>query len=291
MLHATAVVGEPCVVEELVEVERVTEALEERVVGAADVHESVLRAERLVRDDGRVDVPLRPRDRPVREVTRGLAREQRDLAADHRRVDHLALAGPVPRLERGDDREGGEHPRDHVGLWHADHDRIAAGLAGQAHHPTHALDHEVVGRPRTPGAVLPESGDMADDRAPVHRADPVVRAAESCEDPGAEVLDDDVRAFDEPLEDRLAVGMLQVAGHAPLVPVDREVVRRHAVDRGRRPLTRLVTGSGYLDLHDVGAVVREQQRAVGARECPGEVHDADALERSRRAAADRGKEL
>ena len=38
-------------------------------------------------------------------------------------------------------------------------------------------------------------------------------------------------------------------------------------------------------------MVREQQRAVGARECPGEVHDADALERSRRAAADRGKEL
>ena len=72
VLHARAVVGEPLVFEELFEVERAAETLEERVVPAADVHEAVGRAERLVRDDRAVHVPLGRGDRPVGEIARGL---------------------------------------------------------------------------------------------------------------------------------------------------------------------------------------------------------------------------
>ena len=126
---ALGVVGEALVLEQLVEIERATEALEERAVGDADVHVPVTRAERLVRNDRRVHVALGPRHGPVGEVARGLARQHRDLPADHRRVDDLPLTAPLARVECGGDRERREHPRDHVGLRHADHDRIAAGLA------------------------------------------------------------------------------------------------------------------------------------------------------------------
>ena len=178
MRDALRIVGEAVVLEQLVEVERSTEALEERVVRDADVHVAVARAEGLVRDDRRVHVPFRPRDRAVGEVARGLAREHRDLAADHRRVDDLPLAAPLARAQRGGDRERREHAGDHVGLRHADHDRIAAGLAGEAHDPAHPLHDEVVRGPRATGAVLPEAADVAEDRARIDRADAFVGKAE-----------------------------------------------------------------------------------------------------------------
>ena len=137
-------------------------------------------------------VALAPGHRPVGEVARGLPRQQRDLPADHRRVDHLPLTGALARVQRSDDSEGREHTRDHVGLRDADHDRFAAGLAGEAHDPAHPLHDEVVRRPRAAGSILTEAADMADDRAPVDRADAIVGEAETREHTRAEVLNDDV---------------------------------------------------------------------------------------------------
>ena len=124
MRHARRVVGEPRIVEQLLEVERAAEALEQRVVRDADVHVPVRRAERLVRDDRGVDVALTARHRAVGEEARGLPGEERDLPADHRRVDDLTLAVAPAREERRGHRECGEHPGDHVGLRHADHRRL-----------------------------------------------------------------------------------------------------------------------------------------------------------------------
>src|SRR2546430_4132207 len=241
----------------------------------------IARAERLIRNDRRMDVPLGPWDRPVREVTRGLAREQRHLAADHRRVDDLALAGALTRVQGGGDRERGEHARDHVRLRDADHDRIAPGLAGEAHDPAHSLHDEVVRGPRATRTVLPEPADVAQDRARIDPAHAFVGKAEARERAGTEVLDDDVAFLDEPLEHALAVRILEVDGHAALVAIDREVVRGDPLDAGRRPLTCLVTRPGHLDLDHVRAVIAEHERAVRPRQRAREIEDAYAVERAR----------
>ena len=196
VLDAAPVVGESRVVEKILEVDRAAEAFEERVVGAADVHEPIRRAERLIGHDRGVHIAFRMGHRAVGEIARRLPREQRHLSPDHRRVDDLSLAGPMPGFERRDDRERREHPRHHVGLRHTDHHRVAAGWTGEAHHAAHPLHHEVVRRPRTPRPILPEPGDMADDRLAVHRTNPVVGKTETPENSGTEVLDHDVGAFD-----------------------------------------------------------------------------------------------
>jgi len=293
-----SVVREPRVLSELVEIDRPAEALEQRVVGAADVHVAVRRGERLIGHDRGVDVAFRARHRALGEPPGGLSRQQGDLPADHRRVDRLPEAGPRPRMERRGDREGGEHPGDHVRLGDPDHRRHPIRLAGEAHDPAHPLDDEVVRRPGPPRAVLAEPGDLAVDRARVQRGDALLREPESGHRPRTEILDDDIGSLDEPLECRLPRGMLEVEGDAALVPVDREVVRRHAVLVRGRPAPRLVAGPRLLDLDDLGAVVGEHERAVRTGERPGQVDDADAMQcalgRSRtvrHATADRGKRL
>jgi len=132
---------------------------------------------------------------------------------------------------------------------------------------------------------------VADDRLAVHRTHPVVGKTETPENPGTEVLDQHIGALDQSLEDPLAVGMLQIACDAPLVAVDREVIRRHAVDRRRRPVARLVAGPRDLDLHDVGAVIREHQRAVRTRERTRQIDDANAIERAAFLAGHRGEQF
>ena len=101
-------------------------------------------------------VALRPGDGSIGEVPRRLSREQRDLPADHGRVDDLTLASPVTCFEGHHDRERREHTRHYVGLRDTDHHRIAAGSTGEAHHAAHPLYDEVVCRPGAPRSVLTE---------------------------------------------------------------------------------------------------------------------------------------
>ena len=144
-------------------------------------------------------------------------------------------------------------------------------MAGEAHDPAHPLHDEVVRRPRPARPVLSESRDAAEDRAPVEGPNAAGREPEPLEGPGAEVLDDDVGALDKPLEDLLPIRVLEIQRDAPLVAVDREVVRGDPADLRRRPFAGLVALSGLLDLHDVGAVVREHERAVRTRKCPRQI--------------------
>ena len=202
------------------------------------------------------------------------------MAADHRRIDHLALAARPPRVQRGRDRERREHAGHHVGLGHAHHHRVAARLAGEAHDPAHPLHDEVVSGPGATGAILAEAADVTHDDARRDRADAVVGEAEVRERPRAEVLDQHIAALDHSLEHALPLGVLEVEGDAPLVAIDREVIRRHALDLRRHPRPGLVTGPRELDLDDVGAVVGEHQRAIRTGERAREIEDVDARQRA-----------
>jgi hypothetical protein len=163
---ALRVVGETLVLEQLLEVRGHAEALEERVVRDPDVHVAVARTEGPGTGRSTRARSLGPRHRPIAKKARGLAREQRDLPSDHRRVDDLSLAGAIARVQGCGDRERGEHARDDVGLRHADHDRIAARLAGQTHDPAHPLNDESYAghaRPARPGrSRLTYRGSFAD---------------------------------------------------------------------------------------------------------------------------------
>src|SRR5207249_3238277 len=94
------------------------------------------------------------------------------------------------------------------------------------------------------------------------RPDAVFGEAEVRARPRPEVLDQHIAALDHSLEHALPLGVLEVEGDAPLVAIDREVIRRHALDLRRHPRPGLVTGPRELDLDDVGAVVGEHQRAI-----------------------------
>ena len=85
--------------------------------------------------------------------------------------------------------------------------------------------------------------------------------------------------------------MLQIAGDAAFVAVDREVVGGYAFYRGRRPFACLIARAGHLDLHDVGAVVGEHQRAVRTCERAREIDNANSLKRATLAADHRGPAL
>ena len=96
----------------------------------------------------------------------------------------------------------------------------------------------------------------------------------------AVVLDQDVGAGEQPAQDGEVVPALQVERDALLAAVDGEQVPGLAVEPGTER-AREIAPVRVLHLDDPGAQVAEDERAVGAREDAGEIHDRDAGKRAR----------
>ena len=176
---------------------------------------------------------------------------------------------PGPHEARGDGvgrvEPGAEVPDRDPAL-----DRAAAGLAGDAHQPAHALHGDVeralarIGS----GLTVPRDRAVHDPRiAGAHRG--VVRA-EAREHPGSVVLDEHVGRIGEPKQPIDAGAVLEVEDDAALVAVERgEVlaVGGPAVGgRGeRRPASHAVASVGAFDLDDIRPEIREQR--AGERSC------------------------
>jgi hypothetical protein len=147
-----------------------------------------------------------------------------------------------------------------------------------------------VARPRGERARPRRSPRSRTDDARVARPQRLIAHAEAVQDAGAEGLQHDVGALGELEERLLARRLLQVEADRALVAVEREEPHglRGVLDarrRGHRPAD-VVAHPRVLDLDDVGAVVREQQRAERAGQQPREVQDAHALQREAHAIAD-----
>ena len=91
----------------------------------------------------------------------------------------------------------------------------------------------------------------------------------------------------QPTRHRLAAGLLQVKGEAPLVPMGEEEEGAHPVEEvvGAGPVALPESPAGRLDLHDVGAEVGEELHPRRAQEELGEADHAHALEDGERRAA------
>src|SRR5262249_47569847 len=128
------------------------------------------------------------------------------------------------------------------------------------------------------GLAVAGGGDVEEPR--VERGRRLVAEPEPLHDAGPEVLDEDVGARDQLPGDGLAVGVLEVDGQAPLVPVGRheEDADPVLVEVAARPVPLPECPARRLDLDDVGAEVGEERVARGAEQELGEAEEADALE-------------
>ena len=105
----------------------------------------------------------------------------------------------------------------------------------------------------------------------------VVAEAEAIDDARTEALQEHVGALDQPPQDGAAVGLLQVQRDGALAEVRRQRVGALiAVDDAE--VARPVADAGRLDLDDVGAVLREQHRAIGAGDALAHVDHLQAGE-------------
>ena len=188
---------------------------------------------------------------------------------------HWPLAGSLALQQRDQDALGRENPGAQIGDRDADAHRAFTGCPGDGHQPAHALRDLVEARARREGSRLAEAGDAGVHQARIGGRQCVVVDAETVFDIGPEVLDDDVRACDQALQRRNALGFLEVERDRALVPVSVLVVG--AVLSSERIVAAHVLG--HLHLDDVRAPVRQLAAGRGARANLGEIDDAKALQR------------
>ncbi len=169
------------------------------------------------RDGGVPGAQPRGLSAAVAGVVGGLAHPLRERL-EERDLHGVGLAGRRPRVQRGEDAAVGVHPGGDVG----DGDPDAGGLLGrpgERHQPRLALHQQVVRLavgPWTAGAV---PGDGAGDEP---RQPPGQLGGAEPEPVGGarrEVLDEDVGAFQEPVQDLPAPRVLQIQGEGLLGPV------------------------------------------------------------------------
>ena len=115
---------------------------------------------------------------PVFKKAARLVRQNRHADVEQCHVDMLPCARAVAHFQRGEDGGCGVDAGEHIRQRHTHPLRAAArhavGLAGDAHHAAHGLNHQVVTGAFGIRAVLPETGDGAINQARVERFEAVV---------------------------------------------------------------------------------------------------------------------
>src|SRR3990172_5098994 len=154
---------------------------------------------------------------------------------------------------------------------------MTVDLAAHAgHEPAIGLDDDVVA-----GAMgvrpFPAKGRVPDvDDARVYGRDGLVVDPELGGGVRPVVQEEDVRGLNEGVDDRLASGVAQVQGDAPLAAVERqEAAALQGLELGLESPGLAADG---LDLDDVGAHIAEKGGGVGSGDNLRAVEDADSRE-------------
>src|SRR5882762_5120991 len=295
IFDALAVGGEAPIVRQLRASRRLAELPVQVVVSAGQDHLPVARAERLIGHDIRVQVADALRWHARGEVVGVLVGKQRDLRVEQREIEMLPDARLRAMRERRADGDRGVHPGHDVGDRDAGALRTAArravGLSGDAHHPAHALDHEVVARPLAPGAALAEAGHRAVDEPRVDLPQSVVAQAIAGEIAVLVVVDQDIEAGGERPDQRLSLGrrdvdrdrFLAVRRRGEIGGVAR-LATLAVLDPRRSEGARVVAALRPLHLDDLGPEIGQILPGPGARKHARQVQNTDMRQRACHAA-------
>ena len=221
-----------------------------------------------------------PARRPARgEVDPGLIGQGRDHRVQQRDVDLLPPSRRFPLVERRQDPLDRVHPGRDVGDRDPHLRGRAVGRAGHAHDAALPLDDDVVPRlgAARPGVAV--AGDRAVDQARQARVQMLEAEPQAVERARPEVLDQDVGARQEALEQRAAARLLEIERDAEFGAVDGQEVAAFSLDKRRPPDARVVPLAGILDLDHLGAEIGQRHRGVGPREYPRQVQDPHPFER------------
>ena len=193
-------------------------------------------------------------------------------------------AGAVAHFQRGQDGGCGVDAGEHIGQRHAHALRAAAGhavgLAGDAHHAAHGLNHQVVAGALGIRAVLAEAGDGAVNQPRVERFEAVVVQPVMRQAADLEVFHQDVAAQRHLPNQRLAFGFGHVDGDGAFVAVAGGevaglvgVVALRILQKRRAPVARVVALAGALDLDDIGPQVGQHLGAPRAGQHAGKIQN------------------
>ena len=201
-----------------------------------EVHVAVARLVDAGRNRGRVVVARLLRHLAPHQPARGLEVEHEELRLQQRGLHPLPLARFLALDQRHRDAVGAEDAGAEVGDRDADAHRALPRQAGDRHQPAHALRDLVEARAHAIRPFLAVARDARVDEARIHRRHRFVADAEPVLHVRAVVLDQHVGLRGHLLQDRDAVGRLEVERHAALVAV--HVLEVAAVARAARPRPR-----------------------------------------------------
>src|SRR5581483_3149873 len=197
--------------------------------------------------------------------------------------------------ERRADGDRRVHAGDDVGDRHAGALRAAArravGLAGDAHHAAHALDHEVVARAFAIRPGVAEAGDRAVHEPGMRGLKLLVAEPVALQVAELVVLDEDVGFRGERTHELLAFRLREVHRDGLFAAVrGREVggvprlASRRVLHPGRAEGARIVADLRALDLDHLGAEVSQVLAGPGRREDTRKVEHAHSGQGPRHAA-------
>ena len=239
---------------------------------------AIARREDAERGKQRVAVALGPRHGAVEVVLIDCPLAQAQHRVIHRHVEKLPPPRGLGCTQGGDDPEGEERAGKDVAHAGADLDRRRGIGAGQGDDPAHRLRDHIIGGPVGIGALagsrIAEPPDSGIDEPRVGRGKAFVTETEALHHAGAEVLDHDIGIGGKSAEIGLARLGLEVEHDALLRAVEADEIPRPLVlriIRPERPVRARGVTPGVLDLDDLGAMVGEHHRGIGARQHPAEV--------------------
>ena len=171
-------------------------------------------------------------------------------------------AGRAAFMQRHQDADRGIQPGAHVDDRGAQPHRPGGGVAVHAHEPGHRLQDRVVAGQSAQRTIAAEAGNAAMDQAgkPL-RQHLVIAEAPFLHRAGLEVLDQHVGALQQPQQDRLARRLAEIERDRAFVAVDADEIAGVALVERRAPVADFIA-LRRLDLDHVGAVVRQDHRAV-----------------------------
>src|SRR5690606_19590822 len=217
------------------------------------------------------------------QVLGGNVVQQRDLRVQHRHIHMLAAHGALALGDGGQHADGAEQAATQVAYRYAAAGGALLGCARDGHAASHRLHHLVERGTLRIGPGAAEPGHRAGDDARVDRAQRCVIDAETLGDAHTEIVENHVGAAYQVFEHGQARFAFQVDAYAVLVPVQRQVVRAHAVAgivgiAFQQP-ARAFPMAGRLDLDGTRAQVGKQHGAVGAGQHVGQVQYGDVFKR------------